>query len=102
MMKEFKDALPGGAVPGRGHWPGWLCKVKTRFITRGQEQGDTRLTLQTCPIRHGPVRNLPEFPLLSKGRPPGSAESAQGINYTTGAIRFKQLPSPAPPPCGGG
>lgn len=62
---------------GGGHGLGWLCKV----ITQGpRAQRDARLTPQTCPICHGPVRNLPEFPLLSKGRPPGSAERAQGIN----------------------
>lgn len=34
------------------------------------------LTLQTCSICHEPVRNLPEFPLLSKGRHRGRAERA--------------------------
>lgn len=34
------------------------------------------LTLQTRSICHEPVRNLPEFPLLSKGRHQGRAERA--------------------------
>lgn len=63
------------------------------------------LTLQTCPICHGPVRNLPEFPLLSKGRHPGRAERAAWykLNYKSNqfqAAAFPATPSPAPPSLG--
>ena len=86
-MKGSKDAHSlegwrrgGGPAPFWGTaWLALQSQNKIHYPGAGSREIH-RLTPQTCPICHGPVRKLPEFPLLSKGRHPGSAERAHGLN----------------------
>lgn len=77
----FEGLQRGGAGLLSGVLAGlaWPSQNKIHYPGAGSREIH-RLTLQTYPICHRPVRNLPEFPLLSKGRHPGSAERAHGIN----------------------
>lgn len=76
-----------------------FAKSKQDSLPWGLEQGDTRLTLQTRPICHGPVRNLPEFPLLSKGRQPGRAERTARYKLTYKSNQFQAAAFPSTSPC---
>lgn len=79
--RSFEGLQRGGAGLLSGALAGlaWSSQNKIHYPGAGSREIH-RLTLRTCPICHGPVRNLPEFLLLSKGRHPGSAERARGIN----------------------
>lgn len=94
---DLKGCSREGLGSFLGHWLGWLRQNKIHYPGGGSREIH-RLTLQTCPICHGPVRALPEFPLLSKGRPPGSAERGPRYKPNSKNHQFQAAASPPPLP----